>query len=163
MGKRELVALLNLSSWCLVMVERLFLAVLWGCLRFMIVVFPDHTHLLFLAQCLQPEMCRGPEFICALGMWSHKEDTCSHVPLKWIYLFPPPPSPPPTPQKKSKNSFLMFPIPQYCHCPPCPPQNLAFVALFPKNKCHFALFSKNHWEGPSITLKSTVYVKINNL
>ena len=31
MGKRELIALLNLSSWCLVMVERLFLAVLWGC------------------------------------------------------------------------------------------------------------------------------------
>ena len=46
MGKRELVALLNLSSWCLVMVERLFLAVLRGCLRFVIVVFPDHTHLL---------------------------------------------------------------------------------------------------------------------
>ena len=44
MGKRELVALLNLSSWCLVMVELLFLAVLWGCLRFVIVVFPDHTH-----------------------------------------------------------------------------------------------------------------------
>ena len=47
-GKRELVALLNLSSWCLVMVELLFLAVLWGCLRFVIVVFPVHTHLLFL-------------------------------------------------------------------------------------------------------------------
>ena len=46
-GKRELVALLNLSSWCLVMVERLFLAMPWGCLRFVIVVFPDHTHLLF--------------------------------------------------------------------------------------------------------------------
>ena len=46
--ERELVALLNLSSWCLVMVERLFLAVPWGCLRFVIVVFPDHTHLLFL-------------------------------------------------------------------------------------------------------------------
>ena len=30
------------------MVERLFLAVPWGCLRFVIVVFPDHTHLLFL-------------------------------------------------------------------------------------------------------------------
>ena len=29
-GKRDLVALLNLSSWCLVMVERLFLAVLRG-------------------------------------------------------------------------------------------------------------------------------------
>ena len=46
-GKRELVALLNLSSWCLVMVERLFLAVPRGCLQFVIVVFPDHTHLLF--------------------------------------------------------------------------------------------------------------------
>ena len=45
--ERELVALLNLSSWCLVMVERLFLAVPWGFLRFVIVVFPDHTHLLF--------------------------------------------------------------------------------------------------------------------
>ena len=49
MGKRELVALLNLSSWCLAMVERLFLAVPRGCLRFLIVVFPDHTHLLFSA------------------------------------------------------------------------------------------------------------------
>ena len=48
MGKRELVALLNLSSWCRVMVERLFLAVPQGCLRFVIVVFPDHAHLLFL-------------------------------------------------------------------------------------------------------------------
>ena len=48
MGKRELIALLNLSSWCLVMVERLFLAVPRGCLQFVIVVFPYHTHLLFL-------------------------------------------------------------------------------------------------------------------
>ena len=47
-GKRELVALLNLSSWCLVMFERLFLMVPLGCLQFVIVVFPDHTHLLFL-------------------------------------------------------------------------------------------------------------------
>ena len=47
MGKRELVDLLDLSSWRLVMVEWLFLAVPWGCLRFVIVVFPDHTHLLF--------------------------------------------------------------------------------------------------------------------
>ena len=47
MGKRELVALLNLSTWCLVMVARLFLAVPRGRLRFVIVVFPDHTHLLF--------------------------------------------------------------------------------------------------------------------
>ena len=48
MGKRELVALLKLSSWCLVMVEQLFLAVPQGCLRFVIVVFADHTHLLLL-------------------------------------------------------------------------------------------------------------------
>ena len=47
-GKRELGALLNLSSWCPVMVEWLFLAVPRGCLQFVIVVFPDHTHLLFL-------------------------------------------------------------------------------------------------------------------
>ena len=46
-GKRELVALFNLFSWCLVMVEWLFLAVLWRYLQFVIVVFPDHTHLLF--------------------------------------------------------------------------------------------------------------------
>ena len=47
MGKRELVALLNLSSWFLGMVEWLSLGVPWGCLRFVIVVFPDHAHLLF--------------------------------------------------------------------------------------------------------------------
>ena len=47
-GKRELIALLNLSSWCLVMVEQLFLTVPRGCLQFVILVFPDHTHLLFL-------------------------------------------------------------------------------------------------------------------
>ena len=46
--KRELVALLNLSFWCPVMFERLFLAVPQGCLRFVIVVFPDHTNLFFL-------------------------------------------------------------------------------------------------------------------
>ena len=62
MGKRELVALLNLSSWCLVMVERLFLAVPQGCLRFVIVVFPDHTHLLFFIQgnTLKKSSCLKP-------------------------------------------------------------------------------------------------------
>ena len=48
MGNRGLVALLGLSSLCLVMVEWLFLAVPWGCLRFVVVVFSDHTYLLFL-------------------------------------------------------------------------------------------------------------------
>ena len=42
--KRELVALLGLSSWCLVMVVWLLLAAPWVYLRFVIVVFPDHTH-----------------------------------------------------------------------------------------------------------------------
>ena len=51
LGKRELVALLDLSYWCLMMVEWLFLAAPWGCLRFVIVVFPDHTHLLFMIHC----------------------------------------------------------------------------------------------------------------
>ena len=53
MGKRELIALLNLSSWCLVMVERLFLAVPRGSLQFVIVVFHDHTNLLFLLEFVQ--------------------------------------------------------------------------------------------------------------
>ena len=48
MGKRELVALLGLSSWCLVIAMWLFLAVPWVCLQFVIVVFPYHTYLLFI-------------------------------------------------------------------------------------------------------------------
>ena len=47
MGKREMVALLSLSSWCMVDVRWRFLAMPWVCLQFVIVVFPDHTHLLF--------------------------------------------------------------------------------------------------------------------
>ena len=48
MGKRELVALLGLSSWCLVMVVWLFFAVPRVFLRVVIVAISDHTHLLFL-------------------------------------------------------------------------------------------------------------------
>ena len=48
MGKRELVAMLSLSSWCLMIVVWLFLAVPWVCLQFLIVVFPNHTPSLFL-------------------------------------------------------------------------------------------------------------------
>ena len=43
MGKRELVALLSLSSCCLVIVVWLLLTVPWVCLQFVIVVFPDHN------------------------------------------------------------------------------------------------------------------------
>ena len=56
MGKRELVALLSLSSWCLVIIVWLFPAIPWVCLQFVIVVFPDHTHLLF--------------FLCSLALVS---------------------------------------------------------------------------------------------
>ena len=44
MGNRELVALLSFSSWCLVIIMWLSLAVPWVFLRFVIVIFPDHTH-----------------------------------------------------------------------------------------------------------------------
>ena len=47
MGKGELVALLGLSSWYLMLVVWLFLVVPWVCLQFVIVVFPEYTHLLF--------------------------------------------------------------------------------------------------------------------
>ena len=48
MGKRRLVALLSLSSWCLVIVVWVSLAVPWVNLQFVIVVFPDHTHFLLM-------------------------------------------------------------------------------------------------------------------
>ena len=47
MRKRELVALLCVFSWCLVIVVWLFLVMPRVCLQFVILVFPDHTHLLF--------------------------------------------------------------------------------------------------------------------
>ena len=43
-GKRELVALLYLSSWCLLILVWLFLTMPQAFLKFVIVVFPDHTH-----------------------------------------------------------------------------------------------------------------------
>ena len=46
--KSKLVALLSLFTWCLVSGMWLFLAVPWVSLQFVIVVFHDHTHLLFL-------------------------------------------------------------------------------------------------------------------
>ena len=48
MGKRGLVALLCLSFWCLVINVWLFLTMPRACLQFVIMVFPDHTHLQFL-------------------------------------------------------------------------------------------------------------------
>ena len=62
MGKRELVALLNLSFWCLVMVEQIFLSVPQGCLRFVIVVFPDRTHYfcIMILYTLKIRLCTSP-------------------------------------------------------------------------------------------------------
>ena len=48
MGKRELVALLSFSFLCLLIVVWLYLVVPCVCLQFVIVVFADHNHLLFL-------------------------------------------------------------------------------------------------------------------
>ena len=88
MRKRELIALLNLSSWCLVMVERLFLAVPRGCLQFVIVVFPDHTHLLFFSVNLIFHECflvkiqckRGKMFRPYQGMeWGKGESSIYYV------------------------------------------------------------------------------------
>ena len=67
MGQRELDALHFLSSWCLMMVERLFLAIPQSCLRFVIVVFPDHTRLLFLFYLL-PELAQS-------FYWHEKENS----------------------------------------------------------------------------------------
>ena len=47
MGEKRAGCLLSLSTWCLVIVVWLLLVVPWVCLHFAIVVFADHTHLLF--------------------------------------------------------------------------------------------------------------------
>ena len=97
MGKRELVALLNLSSWCLVMVERLFLAVPWSCLQFVIVVFPDHTHLIFFIvfsrSCvfycflLIPYGAMGWSVVCECGIFNGHTNLLSYEMIDKI-LFP---------------------------------------------------------------------------
>ena len=48
MRKRELAALLSLSFWGLMPIVWLFLSVPLVCLQSMIVIFPNHIHLLLL-------------------------------------------------------------------------------------------------------------------
>ena len=62
MGKRKLFGLLSLTSCCILMVVWLLLVVPWVCLLFAIVVFPNHTHLLFL----------GSEYPFCLHYMNHK-------------------------------------------------------------------------------------------
>ena len=66
MRKRELAALLWLSSWCLVAVSALwlFLMVPWVGLQCVIVVFPHHTHLLFPTSSILPNHFRGVGWGC---------------------------------------------------------------------------------------------------
>ena len=64
MMRRELVALIGLSSWCLLSVVLLFLAVPWVCLRFVIVAFPDHTHLLFSHRLVQESVVYDVYYFC---------------------------------------------------------------------------------------------------
>ena len=53
MRKRELVALLCLSSWCLLIVVWFFLTLPRVCQQLLSVVSPNQTHLLFLAYFLR--------------------------------------------------------------------------------------------------------------
>ena len=78
MRNRELIALLSLSSWCLVIDGWLFLVVQWVCLQFVIVVFPDHTIFYMSSQsrlksaCIliwydqRPSLCAE---LVAMGIW----------------------------------------------------------------------------------------------
>ena len=76
-GKRELVALLSLSSWCLVVAVWLFLAVSWVCLQFVIVVFPDLTHLLVLHSHVFNTLKQVCIFVCFFYFrTSKKENYC---------------------------------------------------------------------------------------
>ena len=62
MGNGKQVALLDLSSWCLVIVVWLFLAEPCVCLQFMIVVFADHTHFLVF-KLLEPHKLSKEKFV----------------------------------------------------------------------------------------------------
>ena len=95
MEKRELVALLCLSSWCIVIVVWFFLAMQWVCLQFVIVVFPDHTHLLFLVN-IRPSAKWNSIAVSLLGRWlpvvncslrMTYSDRCSYD--RWHFLFLP--------------------------------------------------------------------------
>ena len=61
MGKRELIALLCLSSWCPMIVVLLYFTTLRVCLQFFVVFFPDHTHLLFVTFFFHGYPCNSTE------------------------------------------------------------------------------------------------------
>ena len=59
-----MVALLSLSSHCLMIVVWLFLMVSCVCLQFVIVVFPDQTHLICLHTCMIRKLNEGVVIMC---------------------------------------------------------------------------------------------------
>ena len=67
--ERELVALLYLSSWCLVIVVWPCLTMPWVRLQFEVVVFPDHTYLLFFMSRL----------LCLCCVFTVKVSLCLHL------------------------------------------------------------------------------------
>ena len=69
MEKKELVALLCLSTWCLVIGVWFFLTIPRVCLHFVIVVFPDHTHLVFITA------------------WPNRRCTCSYNGRGYMYMY----------------------------------------------------------------------------
>ena len=74
MGKRELVALFSLSSWCLVIVAMLFLAVTWVSLQFVIVVFADHAHYFYTMETKTGSLTSTIlKYALKLGRWSYKD------------------------------------------------------------------------------------------
>ena len=95
MRKRELVALLSLSSWCLVIVVW-YLAVPWVSLQFVTVVFLDHTHLLFLMCLAQGHNAMTPVRLKLATPWSlvkhstteplHSQYICTCIILINIYF-----------------------------------------------------------------------------
>ena len=86
----------------LVMVERLFLAVLWGCLWFVIVVFPDHTRYF---SCADPEWVLWGCLWFVIVVFPDHTRYFSCADPEWDRG--PPPPPPPPPLKNHRNIVFL--------------------------------------------------------
>ena len=131
MGKRELIALLNLSSWCLVMFEWHFLAVPRGCLQFVIVVFPDHTHLLLLALQFYGLFQGGTSFVDHLYLLCHVFLMLSHLFIAAFWS--------PTGKGLSLGScrcFLLF----FCYFPMLYPWSGVYLIVMFSDRCLLSYF-----------------------
>ena len=108
MGKRELVALLNLSFWRLVLVERLFLAVPLGCLRFVIVVFSwSYSLTIFVNFFTWFHLEAGSIFALAFADKMTKKLNCNQETTgTQVFLCPQTVCPPPPPPHHNLNSHF---------------------------------------------------------